>query len=283
MRRCSISIAGRWPPPHLRLKTWGIPPMRMSSNWEDPYKVLGLTRGASKEEARKAFRTMAKKYHPDRQARFSENDPRRKEAATKMAAVNAAWERIEAGDTEPPRGPFSQSSSGGSAGPSPQDIWRAHQQRMQEESRRAQQAAGGRPSSGPGQNPFAAGGPFHTGPGSASSGGPFSNPFNIRSDDPRQQMFNQYAQFAQWRFTSNAPPGSAGSPFVRPPGSPPPPNAEQIRQMRWLVIFFILFLFFAIRSVKASAEQARMQRDLFAQWGYGVRDRDPSLQYGSGP
>lgn len=31
----------------------------------DPYQVLGLTRSASDEEIKKAYRKLSRKYHPD--------------------------------------------------------------------------------------------------------------------------------------------------------------------------------------------------------------------------
>ena len=32
---------------------------------QDYYKVLGLTKGASREDIKKSFKNLAKKYHPD--------------------------------------------------------------------------------------------------------------------------------------------------------------------------------------------------------------------------
>lgn len=55
---------------------------------EDPYKVLGLERGASDEEVKKAYRRLAKKYHPDA-------NPGDQAAAEKMQQINAAYEQIK--------------------------------------------------------------------------------------------------------------------------------------------------------------------------------------------
>ena len=54
----------------------------------DPYAVLGLSPGASDEEVKKAYRALAKKYHPDR-------NPGDEAAARKMQEINAAYEQIK--------------------------------------------------------------------------------------------------------------------------------------------------------------------------------------------
>lgn len=56
----------------------------------NPYKVLGVPDGASEEECAKAYRKLAKKYHPD----LNPND---KHAAEKMAEINAAFDQIKNG------------------------------------------------------------------------------------------------------------------------------------------------------------------------------------------
>ena len=51
----------------------------------DPYKVLGITPGASEDEIKRAHRRLAKKYHPD-------TNPGNAAAAEKMNEINAAYD-----------------------------------------------------------------------------------------------------------------------------------------------------------------------------------------------
>jgi len=54
----------------------------------DPYQVLGVPPTASDQEIAKAYRKLAKKYHPDLH-------PGDEEAAKKMSEINAAYEQIK--------------------------------------------------------------------------------------------------------------------------------------------------------------------------------------------
>ena len=53
----------------------------------DPYQVLGVARGASDAEIKKAFRKRAKELHPDR----NRDDPK---AQDKFSELNAAYEIV---------------------------------------------------------------------------------------------------------------------------------------------------------------------------------------------
>src|ERR671916_1823246 len=63
----------------------------MDSKMRNPYDVLGVPRSANEADIKKAFRKLAKTYHPDR----NKNDPKAKD---KFSEVNAAYEIL--GDKE---------------------------------------------------------------------------------------------------------------------------------------------------------------------------------------
>lgn len=58
----------------------------------DPYEVLGLFPGASLAQVKKAHRTLAKQYHPDRFATAPAAEQRR--VAERMVRINAAYEEL---------------------------------------------------------------------------------------------------------------------------------------------------------------------------------------------
>lgn len=68
----------------------------------DPYEVLGVDRGATPEQVKSAFRTIAQIYHPDRYQNAS--GAVREEAARRMADATAARDQLLAGRpmTSPP-------------------------------------------------------------------------------------------------------------------------------------------------------------------------------------
>jgi DnaJ-class molecular chaperone len=93
----------------------------------NPYDVLGVPKGASEAEVKKAFRRAAKQHHPDQ----NRSDPR---AAERFAEVNAAYEIL--GDQEK-RGQFDRGEIGvdgkpkfqgfegfGAGGASAEDLFR---------------------------------------------------------------------------------------------------------------------------------------------------------------
>ena len=64
-----------------------------SHNQKDPYKILGITKDATDDEVKKAYRKMALKYHPDRVAGMGEEMQRN--AADQMKEINEAYELIK--------------------------------------------------------------------------------------------------------------------------------------------------------------------------------------------
>ncbi len=72
----------------------------------DPYAVLGVSPNASDEEITKAYRKLAKKYHPD----LNQGNV---EAAKKMSEINAAYDMIKNGYKS---GPYGYGSSQGYSG-----------------------------------------------------------------------------------------------------------------------------------------------------------------------
>lgn len=75
---------------------------------KDPYEVLGVSRNATPEEIKKAYRTLAKKYHPDNYV----NNPLADLAAEKFKEINEAYEQLTHGGGQA----YGQSASGSTTG-----------------------------------------------------------------------------------------------------------------------------------------------------------------------
>jgi molecular chaperone DnaJ len=77
---------------------------------QDPYQVLGVPSGATEEEVSKAYRKLAKVYHPD----VNQGSP---EAAKKMSEINAAYSAIKGGTAS--QGQYGPGAGGPGAGGDP--------------------------------------------------------------------------------------------------------------------------------------------------------------------
>lgn len=56
----------------------------------DPYSVLGVSRSASDEEIKKAYRNLSRKYHPDANI----NNPNKEQAEEKFKEIQQAYDQI---------------------------------------------------------------------------------------------------------------------------------------------------------------------------------------------
>lgn len=79
----------------------------------DPYEVLGLKRGASEEEVKKAYRRLSRKYHPDANI----NNPNKDEAEEKFKEIQQAYKSIVSGEADRASYGGTASGSGGYGNP----------------------------------------------------------------------------------------------------------------------------------------------------------------------
>ena len=56
----------------------------------DPYQVLGVSRSASDDEIKKAYRNLSRKYHPDANI----NNPNKDQAEEKFKQVQQAYDQL---------------------------------------------------------------------------------------------------------------------------------------------------------------------------------------------
>lgn len=76
---------------------------------KDPYSVLGVSQDASDEEIKKAYRELARKYHPDNY----QNNPLADLAEEKMKEINEAYDTLT---KQRSGGGYQQQSQGGYGG-----------------------------------------------------------------------------------------------------------------------------------------------------------------------
>ena len=68
----------------------------------DPYQVLGVSRDATEEEIKKAYKKLSRKYHPDANI----NNPNKDQAEEKFKEIQQAYQQIMKERTEGYSGRF---------------------------------------------------------------------------------------------------------------------------------------------------------------------------------
>lgn len=77
----------------------------------DPYSILGVSRDASDEEIKKAYRRLSRKYHPDANI----NNPNKEQAEEKFKEIQHAYDQIMK-EREYGSNPYENGGFGGFAG-----------------------------------------------------------------------------------------------------------------------------------------------------------------------